>query len=87
MNIDSISNEVMESIKFNSYSKTKKGLPLKENHMEVLRRYDIDYDSISSMDELIYIIESVLEECGYPEDLDNVSYELSEFSYYNYTNK
>ena len=87
MNIEEINNEVIDSINKNFYKKRNNDIVLKDNQIEVLLRYDIDINNIGSMSELIYIIEDVLEECDYPDDLDYVANELSEYNYYNNTNK
>ena len=55
---------------------------------KILEKYNISVDKYSSLNELIYVIEEYLNNSfEYLEDLDLVSQELSEFKYYNYTNK
>ena len=87
MNIDDLTNENLEIINNNSYKKRKNGLILKDKWIEVLERYSINFEVFGSLNELIYEIEEALEECDYPEDLDIVSSEISEFNYYNNTKK
>ena len=87
MNIEDLTNETLDVINKNSYKKRKNGLILKDKWIEVLERYSINYEVFSSFNELIYEIEEALEECDYPEDLDIVSSEISEFNYYNNTKK
>lgn len=87
MNINEISEEVVSSMNKNFHKQIKKDIVLTDNQIEVLNRYEIDVNSVSSMSELIYIIESVLEDEDYPEDLDEIANQISEFNYYNNTNK
>ena len=87
MNINDLTKGAYDSIVKNFHKSTKKGLQLTEYQMEVLDKYKIDYNSFSSITELIYEIDEALEECDYPDDLDLVSYEISEFNYYNNTKK
>lgn len=62
---------------------------LSDFQIEVLNKYKIDYETISSVSELIFQIEEILDDdCGDDlDDLENVSKEISEFNYYNNTNK
>lgn len=87
MNIEDITKEVLENINSNSYKKRKNGLVLKDKWVEVLERYSINYENYGSINELIYEIEQIIEECDYPEDLDMVSSEIAEYNYYNNTKK
>ncbi len=87
MNIEEINKDVLAQIDKNSYKKIKDGLYLKESQIEILDRYEIDYNSVSDLKELIFIVEDMLEETYYPEDLEGLSLEFSEFNYYNNTNK
>ncbi|MGM9878280.1 MAG: hypothetical protein ACI33S_06510 [Bacilli bacterium] len=64
----------------------KKGLFLSEYQIEILKRYNIDIDKISTINDLIFQIDEILEE-GDCEDLELVANELSEFYYYANTNK
>lgn len=87
MNIDEIAADVLSDIQNNFHEQTKNGLSLTRYQMEILEKYKIDYNSMGSINELIYEIDEALEECDYPDDLDIVSREISEFNYYNNTNK
>ena len=87
MNIDEIAKDVITSMQNNFHETLKNGLVLTRYQMEVLDKYKIDYNSMGSISELIYEIDEALEECDYPDDLDIVSSELSEYNYYNNTNK
>lgn len=86
MNNEEIDKIVIDT-KNNMLELRENGLYLSNNHIEILNRYNIDYRNFSSIDQLLFVIEDYLnnEECD--EDLENVSEFLSEFKYYNYTNK
>ena len=80
--IDDIVKETHDSLTLN---KINDDLYLTNKQIEVLDRYDIDYQN-KSINELIYEIEDILNEDDY-EDLEEVSLGLSEFNYYHNTNK
>ena len=80
--IDDIIKETHDSLTLN---KINDDLYLTNKQIEVLDRYDIDYQN-KSINELIYEIEDILNENDY-EDLEEVSLGLSEFNYYHNTNK
>ena len=63
------------------------GIYLSDNDIEVLKRYDIDYSKYSSLNNLIFDIEEILNYDVDIDDLDEVSRKLSELNYYNNTNK
>lgn len=67
--------------------KRDNGLVLRDSHIEVLNKYHIDYKKHASLSSLIYEIEEILMEEADLDDLEALSYELSEINYYNYTNK
>lgn len=54
--------------------------------INILKKYDIDINKYSNINELIYDIETILNEYDY-DDLEWVSSSLSEYNYYNNTNK
>lgn len=54
--------------------------------INILKKYDIDINKYSNINELIYDIENILNEYDY-DDLEWVSSSLSEYNYYNNTNK
>ena len=62
-------------------------LYLTNHQVEVLEKYGFDYRKYVNTKGLIFAIEEYLNENTECEDLDQVSYEISEFSYYNETNK
>ena len=62
------------------------GIYLSDMDVEVLRKYDIDYKRYNSLSSLIFDIEKILNEETF-DDLEEISKKLSEFNYYNNTNK
>lgn len=59
-----------------------------EEQVEILKKYGIIVDNYINMNELIYDIEEYLNESeGVFDDLEWVSQTLSEYNYYNNTNK
>lgn len=88
-----IEREDIEKI-FNEYNDDKNmhikrgnGLVLSDNQIEILKKYGIDYKIYSSLNALLYDIEEILNDGEDATDLDILSQELSEFNYYNNTNK
>lgn len=81
-------NNIVEEINIdkNIPLKRKNGLVLRESHIEILKRNNINYEEYSSLNSLILAIEEILIEED-NEELDLLSEELSEINYYNYTNK
>ena len=67
--------------------KRSNGLLLSNNDVYILEKYDIDYNSCTSLSELIYLIEDYLEDSDELVDLEELSIKLSEFNYYHNTNK
>lgn len=61
-------------------------LDLTDKQVKVLNKYNINYNNFNKLSELIYYIEYLLNSNDL-EDLELVSQELSEFQYYNNTNK
>jgi len=70
----------------NMHKVRKNGLLLTDKQVNVLEKYNINYNMFKSMNDLICEIEDILNN-DYYEDLDNVSQELAEYNYYNNTNK
>lgn len=59
-----------------------------EEQVNILKNYGIDINNYQNLNELIYTIESYLNNSvDNLEDLDWVSQSLSEYNYYNNTNK
>lgn len=63
------------------------GIYLSDNQIDVLKRYNIDYQKYTSLNSLIFDIEEILNEETDIEDLEEVSQKLAELNYYNNTNK
>lgn len=63
------------------------GIYLSDNEVEVLKKYNIDYNRYASLSSLIFDIENILNEESDIDDLEEVSKRLSELNYYNNTNK
>lgn len=70
----------MHNIKYN-------GFMLSNSQIEVLNRYNIDYQKYASISGLICEIEDILNNEEDFEDLEKLSLELAEFNYYQNTNK
>ncbi len=81
--------DLVENIDINNNipKKRKNGIVLRDSDIEILKRYDIDYEKHSSLSSLIFEIEEILMYETDVEDLEKLSEELSEINYYNYTNK
>lgn len=82
-------NEITKDI-YNDKSMIKmrgNGIYLSDNQIEVLKRYSIDYNKYSSLSNLIFDIEEILNEETDIEDLEEISQRLAELNYYNNTNK
>ncbi len=69
------------------HKEIKKGIFLSDYQIEILLKYEIDPYKCSSINDLIFQIDEVLEDDDSAEDLDNISREISEFNYYTNTNK
>lgn len=62
-------------------------LMLSDNHVEVLDRYHINWRSCSTIRDIVFLVEEYLNDCDDLEDLEEVSYNLQELSYYSETRK
>lgn len=62
------------------------GIYLSDEQIEILNRYDINYQNCSSVMQLIYLIDEVMEE-EIIEELDEIATFLEEHKYYYNTNK
>lgn len=82
-NIDEIINEI--DFEKNMH-KNINNMLLTENQIEILNRYNIEYNKCNSMSELLYYIDECLDEID-AEDLEKVSLEIAETNYYTNTNK
>ena len=83
--IDSLIGQIdFESNKFNNIN----GLMLTNREVEVLDRYKIDYKKCTSLKEIIFEIEDLIQDMDIvEEDLDYISSTISERDYYQNTNK
>jgi hypothetical protein len=83
--IDSIIGQMdFESGKFNNIN----GLMLTNREVEVLDRYNINYKSCTTLKEIIFQIEDLIQDMDIvEEDLDYISGTISERDYYQNTNK
>lgn len=70
------------------FIKQKGNIYISEEQISILEKYNINIDKYINVNELIYDIESYLND-SYEEldDLEWVSQTLSEYNYYNNTNK
>lgn len=85
INIEDIITEV--DIDKNIPKKRNNNLVLRDSQIEILKKYNINYETHTSLKSLIFEIEEILNYETDPEDLEQLSEELEEMSYYNYTNK
>lgn len=83
MNIDEIVKEI--DFEGNMHKKIN-NLLLTQNQINVLERYNIDYQKCVSMNELLYYIDEYLSE-DEDEELEKISLEIAETNYYMNTNK
>ena len=85
INIEDIITEV--DIDKNIPKKRNNNLVLRDSQIEILKKYNINYETHTSLKSLIFEIEEILNYETNLEDLEQLSEELEEMSYYNYTNK
>lgn len=87
MNED-IKKMIDETINNHSLKKVNDKLYLKKYQIEVLDYYHIPYKSCSTISEILFFIDELLEsEEDDFNDLEEVATSLQEFLYYNHTNK
>ncbi len=84
-NID-INNLLEEDYSKKMHKKINNDIYLSDEQVEILKRYNINYQKCTSIMELINIIDEIIYEEEIPE-LDAIAYELAEFKYYHLTNK
>lgn len=83
-------NELVVEFDFekNEHKLRENDLYLSDYQVEVLKRYNLDYHDFSDMKSLLFMIEDILEQSPEElEDLATVADQISEFNYYNLTNK
>lgn len=83
-----INEEILKDIDFEKNSLVKcNNLLLTKYEIEILDKYNIDYLKMKSLKEVIFYIESLLNDDSTLEDLEEISKTISERDYYYYTNK
>lgn len=71
-----------------SFLKKYNNIYISEEQKNILDKYNINVEKYSNIAELIYDIEEYLNTCGFSlDDLEWVSQTISEYNYYNNTNK
>lgn len=87
--MDDYIKEVSNSLNFDEFSlvKVNNNLFLTKREIEVLTRYNIDYQNCNDIHMLMYLIDECLDEGSETEDLENISIDISERNYYMNTNK
>lgn len=72
----------------NKFLKKYGNIYITDEQVEILKNYGIYIDNYSNLNELVYDIENYLNDSSMPlDDLEWVSQSLSEYNYYNNTNK
>lgn len=84
--MNDLSNEILSEINNNMHIYTANGLYLSNKQINVLEKNNINYLQFQNIKQLIMYLERILSE-EINEELDNLSTELSEFSYYHDFNK
>ncbi len=67
--------------------KIKNDIYLSDNDISILKRNDIQYDNFSSMKDLMFYIEELVNDNETDEELEDLLIKLSEYNYYFKTNK
>lgn len=68
--------------------KSKSGIMLNDNEKYILNKYHISYNNYTNLKDLVFEIERVIfDSYGDVDDLEKLSMDLSERSYYNEVNK
>ena len=83
MKIDKI---IQETLNKNKLVKVNEKIYLTTYQIEILKKYQIPYESCNTINEIVYYMQELLEDEEY-EDLENVSLSLSEMDYYHYYKK
>ena len=86
---EEIQRMIENTIHKNSLVKVNSKLYLKQYQMEILDFYHIEYQKCSSVSEILFLIDEILdnEEIEDYEVLEEVATSLQEFQYYHNTNK
>ena len=85
-NIDELVNKIdFNSGKFNDIGN---GILLTNKEIEILERYNIPYKNCNSLKDIIYEVESVINDSDVvDEELEDISASIAERDYYQNTNK
>lgn len=70
----------------NMFKYLDNGIALTNFEIQILEKYNICYQNCSSLKEILFLIEQVLEEDDY-KDLEDISLKIAERDYYINTNK
>ena len=90
MNTDYDIDSLVSNIDFNSskFVDVGNGLMLTNREIDILKQYNINYLNCKSLKEIIFEIESIIEDMDIvDEELDYISSTISERDYYQNTNK
>lgn len=79
MNYDNL---IKDTLAQNKLIQVNEKIFLTKNQIEILTRYQIPFEQCSSIKEIIFLIEEILESGDFDEDLEVVSSSLQEFDYY-----
>ena len=72
----------------NSFVKRiKNDIYLSDDDIRILKKYEIDYQNFLTMKDLLFQIETILNNIEVDEDLEELSLKLSEYNYHFRTNK
>lgn len=68
-------------------NKIKNDIYLSNDDLKILKRYEIDPNNYSSMKELMFEIDDIINNNYVDEDLEDLLIKLNEYNYYFRTNK
>lgn len=82
-------NDILNNIDFenNKLIKVNNNLYLTNNQIDILKRYNIDYETSNSLRDLMIKIEDILDYEEDIQELEDLLDKLSERNYYEFTNK
>lgn len=84
-NLEEIINDL--DFKSNSLNDCGKGVFLTNFEIDILEKYDIDYKNTTSLKEVLFLVEEILDDDSSLDDLENISKSIAERDYYMNTNK
>ncbi|MDD6878686.1 MAG: hypothetical protein PUD59_00440 [bacterium] len=79
--------DYLSDIENTKLNKIKNNIYLSNNQIDILKRNNINYLKYNNLSELIFDIETMLNDGLTDEELEYLSQTLQELNYYNYTNK